>query len=53
MIADDEEDRLKEIASELKLEMVSEEAIGGGIMPDPKTDIDSAKKELEDLYNLM
>ena len=53
MISYDEEGKLKEVAERLKLEMVSVEALGGGAMPDPETDIDSAKKELEDLYNLM
>ena len=53
IISDDEEDKLKEVAEKLKLQMVSEEALAGGIMPDPEADIDSAKKELEDLYNLM
>ena len=53
IISDDEEDKLRKIAEKLKLQMVSEGALGGGIMPDPETNIDSTKKELEDLYNLM
>ena len=53
MVSDDEEDQLKEVAEKLQLEMVREEAIGGGVLQDPETDIDSTKKELEDLYNLM
>lgn len=52
IIAEDEGDDLKQVAESLGLSMVELDA-GSSPMPDPNSDIDSAKKELEDLYNLM
>lgn len=53
VISDNEEDSLKAVAEKLGLTLVEEKALEAKAMPDPDADMDGAKKELEDLYNLM
>ena len=43
---------MKSIAAELGIDLQEEQA-AEAVLPDPERDIDSAKKELEDLFNLM
>ena len=53
LITDSEEQALKGIAKELGFELQEVEALPGGQLPDPTTDLEGARQELDDLYNLM
>jgi hypothetical protein len=44
---------LWDIAEELGFELHEEKALEGGPLPDPSTNLEGAKQELDDLYNLM
>ena len=52
LISPEEEPSMKSIAAELGIDLQEEEAAEAELS-DPERDIDSAKKELEDLFNLM
>ena len=53
MVSEAEQKSLESIAGVLNLQLTEVQPPKAGKLPDPDTNIDGAKKELEDLYNLM
>jgi len=53
LISEGEEQALRDVARELGFELHEETAPPGVPMPDPTTDLEGARQELDDLYNLM
>ena len=53
MVSEGEEADFKAVAEALGLDVKAVQALGAKAMPDPGSDMDGAKKELEDLFNLM
>lgn len=53
IISESESEKLKAVAKELDLKLIEETALEAKAVPDPEADVDAAKKELEDLYNLL
>lgn len=53
LITEGEEQALRNVAQELGFELHEEKALPGAPLPDPTTDLEGARRELDDLYNLM